>query len=246
MKPGIHIGTSGWSYRHWRGLFYPPKLPTKNWLAWYARHFDCTEINASFYRLPSIETVHDWMKHVPQDFLFCPKMSRFLTHMKKLLHPEEPLERFFEVFAPMNKCMGPVLVQLPPNFRFEYDRAEYFYKLISTSYRRYEFVIEVRHDSWLEEKSLTLMSKYNIGLVISQSGHGFPYAELITAGNIYIRFHGPKELYASLYTDEMLEDFARRFLDWEKEGHTVWAFFNNDIHGYAIDNAKRMRELLKR
>ncbi len=244
MEEPIHIGTSGWSYRHWKNIFYPPRLKSGNWLSYYAQHFDVTEINGSFYRLPAVETVEDWMRKVPPNFLFCPKMSRFLTHMKKLLHPEESMERFFEIFELMKKRLGPVLVQLPPGFRFDYDRAEHFYRLARNKYREYEFVVEVRHESWLHNDSLTLMSKYDIGLVISQSGNEFPYSEMITAKNIYVRLHGPRELYASSYDEEMLKSFVKKFRQWVKEGHEIWVFFNNDIHGYAFENAKTMKQLL--
>jgi uncharacterized protein YecE (DUF72 family) len=200
----------------------------------------------AFYRLPLKETVINWTKKVPNDFLFCPKMSRCLTHMKKLLEPEETIDRFFEVFEPMRKMMGPVLIQLPPSLKFNYDKANHLYRLLRTKYRRYEFVMEVRHDTWLQEESLTLMTRYDIGLVISQSGERFPYSEMITAKNIYIRFHGPQALYASSYSDKMLKDFAGKFKRWEKEGHVIWAFFNNDIHGYAIEDARRLLKTLKK
>jgi uncharacterized protein YecE (DUF72 family) len=246
MKAGIHIGTSGWSYKHWKGIYYPPKLPSTKWLEFYTQTFRTTEINASFYRIPAEETVINWTRRVPKDFLFCPKMSRYLTHMKKLHDPEEPLERFFNVFEPMKKMMGPVLVQLPPFLKFNYDLAEQFYLLLKKQYRSYDFVMEVRHDTWMHEDSFTLMTKYDIGLVISQSGYTFPYREMITAKNIYIRFHGPKELYASSYSDKMLKDFAAKFRQWVKEGHVVWAFFNNDIHGYAVEDAKRLMEMTEK
>ena len=106
--------------------------------------------------------------------------------------------------------------------------------------------MEIRHDSWLQEESLTLMTKYDIGLVISQSGEQFPYSEMVTAKNIYVRFHGPHHLYASSYSNEMLKDFAKKFRKWEKEGHVIWAFFNNDVHGYAIEDAKRLIKLLEK
>src|SRR5215213_5518071 len=122
MKRNIHIGTSGWSYKHWKEIFYPHKLKAAEWIVFYSNYFKITEINASFYRLPLKETIINWTKKVPKDFLFCPKMSRYLTHMKKLTEPEEPLERFFGIFEPMRKVMGPVLVQLPPFLKFDYDR----------------------------------------------------------------------------------------------------------------------------
>lgn len=245
MQRKIHIGTSGWSYNHWKNIFYPSKLKTTDWITFYSKHFKATEINGSFYKLPTQETVIEWTKKVPKGFLFCPKMSRFLTHMKKLKDPEEPLERFFGIFEPMKHMMGPVLLQLPARFKFNYHRAEHLYQLMKKHYLKYEFVMEVRHDTWLKEDSLTLMTKYDVGLVISQSGDRFPYSEMVTAKNIYIRFHGPGQLYASSYTDTMLKDFARKFTNWEKEGHVIWAFFNNDIHGYAIVDGKRLQNLLK-
>ncbi len=240
MKGGMHIGTSGWSYKHWKGIFYPNKLKAIEWISFYANHFPITEINGSFYKLPTRETVIEWTEKVPNHFLFCPKMSRFLTHMKKLNDPEEPLERFFQIFEPMKKMIGPVLLQLPSMVKFNYGKAEHLYHLFKTKYRSYDFVMEVRHNTWLQEESLTLMAKYNIGLVISQSGDYFPYSEMVTAKNIYIRFHGPHALYSSSYSDDMLKDFAKKFKKWEKEGHEIWAFFNNDIHGYAIEDAKRL------
>jgi len=246
MNSNIHIGTSGWSYQHWKGIFYPPKLKATEWIRFYSSHFMITEINGSFYKLPSKETVIEWTQKVPKEFLFCPKMSRFLTHMKKLKDPEEPLERFFGIFEPMKRKLGPVLLQLPPQLKFNYDKAEHLYHLMKSKYRRYEFVMEIRHDSWLQEESLTLMTKYDIGLVISQSGERFPYSEMITAKNIYVRFHGPQQLYASSYSDALLKEFARKFRKWEKQGHVVWAFFNNDIFGYAIEDAKRLLKLLKK
>src|SRR5437764_7135515 len=114
----IHIGTSGWSYKHWKELFYPKTVKAADLLSYYAKTFDTTEINGSFYRMPTEETVIKWTQQVPSDFLFCPKMSRFLTHMKKLRNPEEPLERFFSVFDHMQSMMGPILFQLPPMLKF--------------------------------------------------------------------------------------------------------------------------------
>jgi uncharacterized protein YecE (DUF72 family) len=240
----IHIGTSGWSYKHWRGLFYPDKLAAGKWLDYYKGTFSTTEINGSFYRLPTEETVRKWTEGVPEDFLFCPKISRYLTHMKKLRDPEEPLERFFSIFGTMTKKMGPVLIQLPPMLQFKYNVAEHFYRLLKINYSAYNFVVEVRHDTWLQEQSLTLMTAYDIGFVISQSDGIFPYAEVITAENIYVRFHGPAQLYASSYSDEALESYAAKFINWVKEGHEVWAYFNNDIHGYATEDALRLQQRL--
>lgn len=244
MLKNIHIGTSGWSYKHWKGLFYPPELKPTEWLTFFAERYINTEINASFYYLPLKKTVEGWMEKVPASFKFCPKISRYITHIKRLKDPEETLEKFFKVFAPMKPKMGPVLVQLPPSLKFDYEVAEHFYSVTKKQYKGYYFAMEVRHDTWLAEESLTLMAKYDIAFVISQSGKRFPYAEHVTAKHIYVRFHGPRELYASSYSDEELHAFAKLFKQWQKEKHSVWAFFNNDVFGYALKDAVRLTSML--
>lgn len=246
MKKGkIHIGTSGWSYKDWKGLFYPKKLKSTSWLTYYAQTFSITEINSSFYHLPKKQTVEGWVKKVPDHFLFCPKMSQYLTHFKHLKDPEETLHRFFDVFAPMSGKMGPVLLQLPPSLRFHYDTTAYLFQVLKEQYADYDFALEIRHKSWLEEESLELMRKFNIAFVIAQSGNRFPYAEHITAKHIYVRFHGPEGLYNSSYSNSVLQQFAGYFNQWSKQGHSVWAFFNNDFYGYAIQNGLKLIELLE-
>src|ERR1043165_3614021 len=112
-KGRVYIGTSGWHYKTWQGVYYPQELKTGEWLAYYAKRYKTTEINNSFYRLPKPETVLNWVEQVPGGFKFCPKISRYLSHTKRLLDPEEPLRRFFDVFDLIKKHLGPVLVQLP-------------------------------------------------------------------------------------------------------------------------------------
>jgi len=240
----IHIGTSGWSYKDWKGKFYPEKLKPTDYLSFYAQHYKVTEINSSFYHLPLASTVHKWVEQVPDDFLFCPKISRYLSHMKKLHDPEEPLERFFDVFKPMKKKMGPILIQLPASVMFDATTDEIFYEILMRKYPEYEFAMEVRHESWYSDESLDLMKKYNIAFVIAQSER-FPYKEYITAKNIYVRFHGPKALYASSYSDHILKEYADKFLLWEQEGHRIWAFFNNDINGHALANTSKLLSYLQ-
>jgi uncharacterized protein YecE (DUF72 family) len=241
----INIGTSGWSYKHWKGEFYPEEMKPTDYLLFYTEHFDTTEINSSFYHLPRRSTVEQWVEKTPKKFRFCPKISRYITHIKRLHEPEETVARFFEVFEPMKEKMGPVLVQLPPSLKFNYDVAEHFYTTLKKNFKEYSFAMEVRHQTWMTEESLTLMSKYDMAFVISQSGDRFPYAETITAKNIYVRFHGPKELYASSYSDKMLKGFADKFKHWVSEGHYIWAFFNNDVHMHALHNGKTLQQMLQ-
>lgn len=246
MKDGkIYIGTSGWSYKDWVGKYYPEGLKAAEWLPFYANDFDTVEINASFYRLPQKQTVINWIHKVPAHFKFCPKASRYLTHIKRLKEPEEPMERFFGIFEPMKEKMGPVLLQLPPNLKFDYDIAEHFFKLLHKKYKAYDFALEVRHETWMDNNALGLLAKHDIAFVISQSGVGFPYSEIVTAKNIYVRFHGPGKLYASSYTDKMLKAFAKKFKAWLKEGHDIWVFFNNDWFTYAIQNAKTLKKIME-
>lgn len=240
--PAIHIGTSGWSYKHWRHLFYPQRLKAADWLPFYASHFHTTEINSSFYRIPSTTTVAAWAAAVPEGFWFCPKMSRYLTHMKKLRDPEEPLARFFTAFAPMEHCMGPVLLQLPPNLPFHERIAGPFFSLLAHRYPAHRFVLEARHPTWLQPAAGNLLKHWGVGWVIAQSGKDWPYSEIITAPNIYLRFHGPAQLYASAYADDQLSYFAGKILAWQQQGYQVWAFFNNDIHGYAPGDAQRLAD----
>ncbi|MET7259334.1 DUF72 domain-containing protein [Dyadobacter fermentans] len=238
----IHIGTSGWSYKHWKGIFYPETIKPAHYLTFYARHFAVSEINNSFYKMPTLEIVAKWIDTVPEDFRFCPKMSRYLSHLKKLHDPEEPLERFFNVFGPFKKHLGPVLVQLPANSRYHADTAEAFYEE-TVQYKGFRFALEVRHPSWFSEESIGLMKKYRITLVFSQADR-FPYHEEITAKDIYLRFHGPTSLYSSSYSDDILEDYAEKFATWADDGHEVWAFFNNDVGGYALENGKKLQDLV--
>jgi uncharacterized protein YecE (DUF72 family) len=241
-KGQIHIGTSGWSYRHWAGIFYPSDLKSGDYLAYYAKHFDVSELNNSFYKIPQKSTIEKWLNVVPEHFLFCPKMSRYLSHLKKLHNPEEPLERFFAVFEPFRDRLGPILIQLPANLPFERERVAHLYELLADEYGAFHFAMEVRHESWFSEESLQLMRHYKVTLVFAQSDR-FPYYEEITSKHIFLRFHGPKNLYSSTYDDDTLQAYAQKFCDWSKAGHTVWAFFNNDIHGYAFQNAAKLRQL---
>jgi uncharacterized protein YecE (DUF72 family) len=245
MRNGkIHIGTSGWSYRNWPEFFYPAGTKSADWLTHYATVFDTTEVNSSFYRLPMQKTVNNWVAKVPEGFKFCVKVSKYLTHIKKLKEPEEPLERFFGIFGPVKERLGPVLIQLPASLQFDAPVAEHFFSLLSTEYSQYDFVLEVRHKTWMEQEVIDLMTAHKIGFVISQSGVGFPYAEHITSKNIYVRFHGPEQLYASSYTDDMLAEYAAKFKVWIKKGYTVWAYFNNTMYEHGVNNAMTLKQLV--
>jgi uncharacterized protein YecE (DUF72 family) len=189
--------------------------------------------------------VENWVLHTPAEFRFCPKMSRYLTHLKRLKEPEEPLERFFSVFAPMQQKMGPVLLQLPPSLAFDREVAGRLFPLLKKDYAAYSFALEIRHKSWLEAEPLGLLEQYAIPLVLSESGNRFPYMEKVTARSIYIRFHGPNGRYNTSYDEKTLRQFAVLFRQWLGQGHELWIFFNNDFYGFAIQNALRLEALLR-
>ena len=236
----IHVGTSGWHYKSWIGEYYPKGMKTTDWLSYYTHDFQTTEINNSFYRLPKKEVAEGWAAKVPEHFRFSPKFSRYLTQMKKLNDPEEPFERFFSVFEAMKKKLGVVLLQLPPGLGFKEAKTKHVFELIKHQYHSYRFAIEVRHDSWICKEAFKLMEDYNIAFTISQSGVGWPYVERLTAKHVYVRFHGPKQLFASPYSDAQLKSYAKKFKQWAKQGHTIWAYFNNDMYVDAIFNAKTL------
>jgi len=241
MTDKWHIGTSGWSYDHWKGVFYPDGPD----LEFYAEHFDCVELNASFYHLPQHKTILKWKNETPEHFRFCPKLSRYITHQKKLNDVEKPFRRFIERLRPMKEKIGPVLVQFPEQVKFDNPNAERFFKLIR-QFWSWEFAIEARDGSWMNEEALALLKEYGLSWVIADSGGEFPKLEGVSSDSVYLRFHGPKKVYASKYEKSALDEVARKVKRWSDEGKEVWVFFNNDHQGYAVENAeflkKRMRE----
>src|SRR5262245_36863383 len=152
----LRIGTSGWVYNHWRGVFYPQTLPQGDWFRHYALTFDTVEINNSFYRLPTGEVFESWREQAPRSFVYAVKASRFLTHMKKLKDPDEPIARFFKNASKLGRALGPVLYQLPPRWRVNLERFEYFLNVLP---KKYEHVIEFRDASWLVEDTFRLMER---------------------------------------------------------------------------------------
>ncbi|MEO7309213.1 MAG: DUF72 domain-containing protein [Chitinophagaceae bacterium] len=242
LIPSINIGISGWSYKEWKNVFYPEGLKPAEWLNYYAASFSITEVNSSFYHLPKTTTTEKWKQATPPGFVFCPKMSRYLTHIKRLSEPVETMERFFAAMAPLKRKIGPVLVQLPASVHFDAGTATAFYSLCKKNYAYYHFALEARHDSWFCDESIGLMKQYNIAFVISQA-KALPYAEFVTAKHIYVRFHGPATLFASGYSDEQLSYYAVLFRQWKDKGHCVWAFFNNTMGMHAIKNVATLTKL---
>ena len=245
MLERLHIGTSGWSYKHWSGIFYPEDVKPDKYLDHYVTAFDCVELNASFYRIPLIKTVQGWARRTPASFRFCAKMSRFITHQKKLVDAAESLDRFLSVFHPLRDRLGPFLVQLPPSLRFDPDIAGAFLHLLASHRDIGEFALEARHGSWFTAESVSLMKQYGIANVIADSGGRFPGAEIRTNSIVYLRFHGPAGHYHDPYSTSVLTTYARKIMGWLSEGCQVWAFFNNDFDAHAVRNVRELKALIE-
>lgn len=237
----VRIGTSGWVYKHWRGIFYPKDLPPRNWFHFYANTFDTVEINNTFYRLPDVETFDTWRNQAPREFLYAVKASRYLTHMKKLKDPEEPLRRFFAAANHLKSKLGPVLYQLPPNWRLDLDRFRYFLKALPKARRA---VIEFRDPSWLVEEVFQLMDKHGVAHCI----HDMKPLDVpvrVTGRIAYVRFHGDAD-HGGDYGSDALEEWAGCIARWRSVGLEVFVYFNNDLEGFAVRNALTLKKIVGR
>jgi uncharacterized protein YecE (DUF72 family) len=241
----VRIGTSGWVYPHWRERFYPSSLPTRQWLPFYAQHFDTVEVNNSFYRLPKRETFEQWRKETPDNFMFAVKGSRFITHMKKLKDVSEALDRFFGAVDGLGEKLAIVLWQLPPNLRADAERLDAFFRLLP---RHCAHAVEFRHLSWWQDETIwKVMERHEIAHCVPIAPP-FPkeLARIITAPSVYLRFHGWDGLYAGFFPDDELAWWAEQIVNWQKQGLTIFACFNNDVNAYAVVNAKTLKAMVAR
>jgi len=251
-KGKLFIGTSGWVYSDWDGIFYPDDLPSKGKLKYFSQYFKTAEINYSFYHLPRPSSYQNWYNQTPEDFLFSVKVSRFITHIKRLLGAKEAWKQFLDNALFLKEKLGPILFQFPPSFKTtpkNLKRLEEFLKFIrensfSNSRKFVRYAFEFRHKSWCDEKIYKLLKKYNTAWVIADSP-SYPKVEEVTAGFVYIRMHGSQILFGSKYTDKELKDLAQKIKKWLEEGLDVYCYFNNDFHGYAIENTKELLKLCK-
>lgn len=242
MEKRILIGTSGYSYQHWKKIFYPPKLSSNKWLEHYSQHFNSVELNMTFYRLPKIETFASWHKRTPTYFRFATKGSRFITHIKRLKDCQEPLRLFFSRSAYLNEKLICILWQLPPSFKFDLERLKYFVKELK-KYPKYLYSIEFRNPTWFNHNTYRFLRDENINICIADSP-SFPYEEIITSNFLYLRFHGGKTIYGSEYSIDELKQWRTKVVEWLKDANTLFAFFNNDYRGFAVKNALKFKELI--
>lgn len=236
------IGTSGWAYSHWDGIFYPDDLPGKNKLKYFSRHFKTTEINYSFYRLPRPSTYRNWYAQVPADFIFSVKAGRFITHIKRLQEIKEAWKQFVENTLSLKEKLGPFLFQFPPSFRATSENIKRLESFLELYPDNLKLAFEFRHKSWCQEKVYKLLKKYNAAWVIADSPR-YPKAEVITADFVYVRMHGSQMMFSSNYTKKELSSLARKIKRWSKKGLDVYVYFNNDASGYAVKNAKELLKL---
>ena len=236
----IHIGTSGWHYKHWKGPFYPEDLSEKDCLDYYAEHFHTVEINNSFYRLPQTKTLLTWRDTVPENFIFSVKASRYITHMKKLKDPQQSLNTFFERIMVLGNKMGPILFQLPPFWHFNIERLKAF--LIALP-KKYYYAFEFRDPTWFNNQTYRALFERGAAFCIYDLAGRLSPKE-ITADFIYIRLHGPKGPYQGQYTPECLSGWAEDFSQWIKKDYTIFCYFDNDQFGYAVHDALTLQNML--
>lgn len=241
-KTNIRIGISGWRYTPWRGVFYPQDLPQRLELHYASRVLPTIEINGSFYSLQYPHSYRRWYEDTPADFVFAVKGPRFITHMKKLKDVEVPLANFFAsgVFN-LERKLGPILWQLPPNLGYDPTRLTKFFallprdtasalklarkrdarmkgrsKLAIDANRPLRHALEVRHASFCDPSFIELLREHNVALVIAETAQRFPMMHDVTADFVYTRLHGDKELYRSGYSDRALDRWARRIAAWQR------------------------------
>ena len=253
-KGKLYIGTSGWSYPHWEDIFYPKDLNSSKRLEYFSQHFNTVEINYSFYHLPSKKAFFKWYNQTPDNFIFSVKLSRFITHIKRLKGVKSALNTFLERAVSLKHKLGPILVQFPPNFSWTKEnqtRLKKFFAYINiferrkSSHFKLKLALEFRHSSWFSPKNYKLLRDFKAALVLSDSSV-FPKADIITADFVYIRMHGPSSLFSSDYSKRSLQELARKITKRTQQGIDVYCYFNNDFSGFAIKNAQYLSRLLKK
>lgn len=237
------VGTSGYNYAHWRNVFYPQNLPQSKWLEFYTQHFNCVELNVTFYRLPHRKTFQSWYKRTPEEFKFVIKGSRFITHIKRLQNCKQPLKIFFDNAKELKDKLFCVLWQLPPSLKFEYKRLTNFVKLLRKDYSVYAHSFEFRHQTWFNELTYQILKDNGLNLCIADSPQ-FPNCQRITNKFLYLRFHGGAVLYGSEYSLNELDKWVDKIKKWSKDVKFLLAFFNNDAQGFAVKNALQFKNIL--
>lgn len=278
LAPGIVatpflVGTSGWIYPHWKGLFYPPKLAGRRWLTYLSERLPSVEVNGTFYSLTRPSACDAWREAVPPGFTFALKGSRYITHMLKLANFRTPLANFFASgVLRLGSALGPILWQLPPQLPFRAERADAFFAALPRTVaeaerwaRRHDsrttgrstltapdgrdarllYAVEIRHESWLSDEALRLLERRGIALVAADTASRHPLSLVRTSSELaYVRLHGARRLYEGRYTEGELREWADRCGAWARGGATVAVYFDNDRDAAAPRDAIRLWEML--
>ncbi len=241
VKTHLYIGTSGYTYKDWRGVFYPKGVAQKNWLAFYAEHFNAVEINATFYRTFPKHVFTRWHDLTPETFRFVLKAPRLITHEKALVNVESELQEFTTNANGLGDKLAAMLWQFSANAKKD-ALSEAFARFLPLLPGSIKQVFEFRHASWFSDEIYDLLNQHHAGIVINDSPR-FPKREITTDQVMYVRFHGPDKLYASSYSNEQLDNWAQKIARHINKDD-IYAFFNNTASGRAIKNADTLRELL--
>lgn len=235
MAARLRIGTSGFTYDHWREVFYPPDVKKASWLEFYAEHFDTVEINSSFYHMPRESVCRGWAQRVGDDFCFTLKLNRMITHRHRLADSEELLAAFLTSARQLGEKLGPILVQLPPRFRADPERLGQF---LDTCPASHLWAVEFRDPSWLCEPVLAVLRDHNAALVVHDLIENHRHE--VTADFAYLRFHGTGG-HDGCYSSKQLRQTAERVEEHLSAGVDVFVYFNNDVHGHAVRNATELK-----
>jgi uncharacterized protein YecE (DUF72 family) len=238
MLGDVWIGCSGWSYPHWRKRFYPEKLPAREHFAFYAQHFNTVELNNSFYRQPTRERFVAWGEQAPPGFLFAVKGSRYVTHIKRLAVEPKSIDLVVDAARGLGDKLGPILFQLQANFHLDLQRLEHFVGMLPADAR---FTLEFRHDSWLVPAVFDVLRAHRIALCIPDHPK-MPKSFEITSDFTYIRMHLPQQGLG--YGERALQPWAERVREWRSRRLDVFVYFNNDMEGHAIKDAKTLISLV--
>lgn len=238
----VRIGTSGWSYDHWASVLYPPGTPVAKRLSHYVAEFDTVELNASFYRWPRDATFAGWCRRLPEGFTMTVKAHRGLTHFRRLRNPEPWVDRFERCWQALGERREALLIQLHPDLDRDDDLLEHFLTVMPDWIPP---AIEFRHPSWNTDEVFALLERHQASYVVT-SGAGLPCELRATGPLVYLRFHGPdtETLYAGSYSEDSLQCWADRIGEWQRAGHDVVAYFNNDGAGNAVRNARTLKRLV--
>jgi uncharacterized protein YecE (DUF72 family) len=240
LSEKIIIGTSGFYYADWKGIFYPENLAKAHFFDYYTTQFRTVELNATFYHLPRVKTVQHWYDAAPDDFLFALKAHREITHYKKLKDAKSSLYRYLHLVKPLKPKIAAILFQLPPSLKIDLNLLAEFLAILPSGYR---FAFEFRHTSWQEQAVYDLLKAHQAAFCLNDFGKR-EIEPIITSNFTYMRLHGPDGRYGGSYSDESLQRYANMLIKLAHHQKLLFVYFNNDTEGYAVENARKLQQLI--